>query len=116
MKQILPHFMLPLIAVGVLAEQLYAIEMAGNLSMFALWLLIVFSFIAVSTADEKFFESNPKNIIKRINGVVLLLVLVASGWFVTATFTFVAWLFLFAKRLEVQKKKAVDEVNADLSQ
>ncbi len=92
-----PYLIYPLIIAGMIAEFKYSIEWAGNISMFALWFLIVVAFMALLVDGKELFKKKSNNV-KTILCAACLVVQVAVGWVFTAVFFAIGWVFLFVKK------------------
>ncbi len=95
-----PYLIYPLIITGMIGEFKYNAEWAGNISLFALWCLIVITFMALLVDSKELFKRNRKgNNAKMILIAACLVVQVAIGWVFTAMFFAIGWFFLLVKKL-----------------
>jgi len=98
------------IIAAVYLDHFKGIEYAGNLAIFAIWILIVLGFIAVFLPSKELYKNHTKlNYFNRVTQVALLLELIALGWTFTAVGYFSCLLFLWGKRAiykEEQEKEA----------
>jgi len=92
MKYILsPYTTYPLISAGILADKFHGVEWAGNLSLFALWALIVLSLLLLLLPSSELFKNDKSNLVKKILGLLCIVTQVAAGWIVTAIFFSLTW-------------------------
>ena len=99
MKKILisPYLVYPLLIAGMIAEFKYNLEWAGDLSLFALWILIVTSFLSLLVDGKELFKSK-SNYAKMMLCAICLVVQIAIGWVFTAVFFAIGWFFILVKK------------------
>lgn len=107
MKKLLPYFINTSIGACVALDYFLAYEGLGRMALFMSWIIICLSFfsLALDGEEEKAFSSNNKvSISMRVITFTNIALMVYCGWMVTAIFLFLAWLFLYGKRLSFQMK------------
>ena len=92
-----PHLIYTLLIAGMIADFKYSVEWAGNLSLFALWVIILFAFLSL-LADSKELFKKKSDRVKMLMCLVCLLTQVAIGWIFTAVFFFLSWFFILIKK------------------
>ncbi len=92
-----PYLIYPLIIAGMIAEFKYNLDWAGNVSLFALWCLIIIKFMSLLIDGKELFK-NKSNNAKILLCAACLLVQVAIGWVFTAVFFALGWFFLLVKK------------------
>ena len=92
-----PYLIYPLIIAGMIAEFRYNLEWAGNISLFALWILILATFTGLLVESKELFKKKSNNS-KMVLCAICLIVQIAIGWVFTAVFFAIGWFFLLVKK------------------
>lgn len=110
MKKLTPYFLHPAIGTGVIADNWYGINEAGNIAIAAIWILVLLTFLMCAFAKKEDLKSgNTTKIGKylvRFFFASNIFILFAAGWFVTGAFLLIAWLAIWIKKLDKPSEEA----------
>jgi hypothetical protein len=100
MKEFLlsPYLIYPLLIAGVISNEYYAIEWTGNLAVFFIYMLCIFTFFALFIDSKYLFSKAENNSIKMILSGLLLFVMIFAGWIITAIVFGFLWVLLLIKK------------------
>jgi len=97
------------VSAGIVADNWYGLEWAGNISIFVVWFFAVFSLLVLLMPDEKFLEAikdegTIKKYLFRAFYFIAVNVMLAAGWFVTATASVIGFVLVYAKTASAKEK------------
>lgn len=104
MKKLVPYFLHPSIGAGVIADNWYGIDEAGNIAVSAIWIIVLLSFFFCAFSNKEDMKNDNatktgKNFL-RFFFASNVFILFAAGWFTTGAFLVAAWLAVWIKKLD----------------
>ena len=102
------------VSAGIVAEKWYGFEWAGNISIFIVWVFSIISLFFLAVPDEKILEANKdigavKKYSFRAFYFSSVAIMLAAGWFITATASFIGFILVYAKTASAKEKASKEE-------
>lgn len=106
MKSFLAYFLQIVIGIGIYADHWLGIAELGNLSLALIWITSILSLFIGLRPSKDFFKHgrNPRQPIVRTLFFINSCLLFAVGWFFTGIVQLSAWIILWIRRIEWEKR------------